>query len=126
MPDTTKSESSSTPTTTWPLEVRCVIESLCRKAPVSRERRASSRADCRMETRLWITAGKEAVPVVLYLRDYSENAVSFVTEACLRQGMIAELEMKLSSGKLRRVRCVVSRSRQFRDGWFEGVLQCAR
>jgi hypothetical protein len=110
----------------WPLEVRAVLQALARPAPSGKERRTRSRAESRMEAKLWLNQSNGTAPVVVYLRDYDERAVSFITEAMLKSGQIVELEMTMADGKARRVPCQVGRCRQFREGWFEGVLQVAR
>jgi hypothetical protein len=109
----------------WPLEIRALLGALSKpSAAAVRDRRAKPRNHFRALATLWIMQKKcpvAAIPV--YLRDYAAGAVSFVGQSCFTGEQRVELETRLPDGTLRRVPCTVSRCRQFREGWFEGVLK---
>ena len=109
----------------WPLEIRALLGALGKpSADAERDRRAKARTDFRALATLWIMQNKRpAAAIPVYLRDYAAGAVSFVGQSCFKTAQPVELETRLADGTLRRVSCTVRRCRQFRDGWFEGVLR---
>jgi hypothetical protein len=112
----------------WPLEVRALFGALGKRSDAAaRERRAKPRVDFRALANLWIMQKKRPVAAVpVYLRDYVAGAVSFVGQTCFAGAQPVELEVRLGDGSLCRMPCVVKRCRQFREGWFEGVLTVHR
>lgn len=113
----------------WPLEIRALLGALSKPsaAVAARDRRAKPRNDFRALGTLWIMQKKRPVAAIpIYLRDYAAGAVSFVGQSCFTVQQPVELEARLADGTLRRVPCTVSRCRQFREGWFEGVLKVQR
>jgi hypothetical protein len=111
------------PSEQWPLEVRALFDALSQPVAVQRERRKGKRVKFRVEAQLLIPADKQdPAPLKVYLRDYDDRAVAFLSSQALQIGEPVELELPMSNGAVRRVRCKVGRCRQFLDGWFEGVL----
>lgn len=112
----------------WPLEVRALFGALGKpSSAAARERRAKPRVDFRALANLWIMQKKRPVAAVpVYLRDYVAGAVSFVGQTCFAGAQIVELEVRLGDGSMCRLPCKVTRCRQFRAGWFEGVLTVHR
>ena len=112
----------------WPLEVRALFGALGkRSAAAARERRARVRVDFRALANLWIMQKKRPVAAVpVYLRDYVAGAISFVGQTCFAGAQPVELEARLGDGSMCRLPCIVKRCRQFREGWFEGVLTVHR
>ena len=111
----------------WPLEVRALFGALGKRGAATRERRARPRVDFRALANLWIMQKKRPVAAVpVYLRDYVAGAVSFVGQTCFAGAQPVELEARLGDGSMCRLPCMVKRCRQFREGWFEGVLTVHR
>jgi hypothetical protein len=127
MAATTEPKDIKSPATDWPLEVRCLIQSLARPALVGKDRRAKDRKEHRARVKLFVVSRKQPpAPVEVYLRDFVPGAVSFVSETLLETDQLVDLEMTGQDGKPVRVRCKVGRCRQFREGWFEGVLRVTK
>lgn len=114
-------------TGSWPLEVRALFHALTRPAAIPEDRRSRPRAEFRAKAVLRIERQKQqTLEVEIYLRDYDDRAVSFVVCDVVPGDRNVELELTGADGGQRRIPCRVGRCRQFREGWFEGVLRMAR
>jgi hypothetical protein len=112
----------------WPLEVRCLLDSLARPALISRERRARKRIPCRIRATCRLLRAKQppGPEMQIYLRNYDDRGVGFMMDAALPLGELVELNIPVSDGTKKTVRCRVHRCRQFSEGWFEGALLSAK
>jgi hypothetical protein len=133
---TTTSKSSAAAYDEWPVEIRALFQALSRPTQFA-ERRNGKRVDYRIQARLWIhpprgprgargARGATVIELPVYLRDYLDKCISFVSEVPVRQDQKLELELLLSDGTSRRLPCEAVRCRQFRECWFEGLLRVAR
>lgn len=113
----------------WPLEIRCLLESLSRPAPVGQERRVRKRIPLQVAANIRFQpdpANPHTEIVDAYLRDYDERAVAFVTAQFFAVGQTVELHIPVSDGTTKKARCTIGRCRQFSNGWFEGVLMAGK
>jgi hypothetical protein len=120
------SEAQTTPPTEeWPMEVRALFAALTRPSQIPRDRRSRPRADCHARALLRVAQARTATGVEIYLRDYDDRAVSYVTREMVPVDRNMVLELTDVHGRQRHIVCRVGRCRQFREGWFEGVLHTA-
>jgi hypothetical protein len=112
-------------TKSWPMEVRALLGSLETEAYVERNRReASPRRRYQTQATLWFKdANNQPQPTTVYTRDVTARSLAFLTQQPLKSGQSIVLEIATGDGAQRMIQGHIRRCRQFRDGWYEGVLQ---
>jgi hypothetical protein len=88
------------------------------------ERRRVRRASYRMQA--WLQpvdeTGALRCPVV-FCRDLDDHGMGFIAHHDLSALDVAMLCLPANTGRQTRIKCYIRRSREFANGWFEGVVE---
>jgi hypothetical protein len=107
----------------WPMEVRALLNSLQKQAYVPKNRRGGSRREYRVQAILWYKdSANQPQQTTVYTRDATAHGVAFLTQQCFKGGQSVILEIP-TNGCAPRLQGHIRRCRQFKEGWFECVMQ---
>jgi len=100
------------------------MSEICRERPPRIERRRVMRSSYR--TQAWLQPADETGairPPLIHTRDLDPNGLGFIARQDLSALGDAVLHLPATNGRPVRVPCRVRRSREFDNGWFEGVVE---
>jgi hypothetical protein len=106
------------------MEIRALLGSLQTQAYCpSERRRGGARWRYEVEATLWYRDEEKQVrQTPVYTRDASARGIAFLAQLNFRVGQSIILELPSKSGLPQKFQGHIRRCRQFRDGWFEGVV----
>jgi hypothetical protein len=108
----------------WPAEVRALLEEIRRAKPVRRSRRRHPRRPYFALARMWqgespLAAGP---PLTVYTLDINPYALSFICSTPLDSGDPVVIGFREANGYPYEMSFSVYRCRELREGWFEAVV----
>jgi hypothetical protein len=111
-----------------PLELRALFASFSPPSAAVRNRRRSPRRPFIYPVAMHVrTEGDSRNDVTLWVhtRDRNETCISFLADAHVSAGTLVVLDFSgtAETATLGRISCRVRRCRQFREGWFECVVE---
>jgi hypothetical protein len=109
---------------TWPLDARMamfVLEAAGHDPETIRER-AQERHACRIIATVCGPDRRSLSHSILYVRDITPGHMGFICQSDLPVGATVSLNCTTEEGQNIRGECRIGRSRQFMQGWNEGVL----
>ena len=108
----------------WPADARDAMGYLEQGAVPRVERRRAPRHRYRTPARFApANADWSDADAILYTRDVTPWSAGFITLRALDTGTRGALTLTLPDGSTLKTTAVVRRTREFRSGWYEGVLQ---
>jgi hypothetical protein len=106
---------------TWPLDARVAMFVLEAGLPNPANRRRRQRHHMRVAADWGV--GESLSERKLYVRDVNSQYVGFITAQAIEVGTRGTIYLEGTDGVRVAVQAVVSRCRQFMEGWYEGCLE---
>lgn len=120
----TESEQMPIRSCKFPVEIRALLSALQKPPALRGDRRNGNRQPYLAEAIIhYEDVNQQLSRARVYTRNVSGHMLAIVTETHLKVGTSIVLELPWADGLARQLKGQVRRCRQFREGWFDVVVQ---